>query len=402
MNVVDAFPIQESRDTCSLGTSVDIANRIDNRFYNNFDRQIYDNDRMIDYIIENRHVITNSKFIDQKIDKGLNYLYENQFPSGEFPTYLSLSHDMSNIEDKETIFGNVPIIFDTGLILHTLNLADNKYVENMHSKMIYKMKNNATNFLLDNKESHSVWRFFGKNHYIPPDVDDTSVVFASLVESGTNMSNESLDYMLNYRNSNGIFYVWINSEEWLYPSNPFYNKQSMRLNEIDPGVNTNALYAYSLRKRTQNDVINYLNDMIENESFVNGSSYYPSPYILIYLITKAYSDGNVKELDPSIDTIKRYLLKTQDHDGGWKNDINTALATTSLINLNYRGKHLKKAIEHILNNQNENGSWDIYSVYTQPGDALHATIYFGSYELTTSFSIESLIKYKNYIRHRYR
>lgn len=341
--------------------------------------------RIHNYPIDDICTIKN-KFIDLRIEKGLNYLYENQLPNGDFPVYLSLSLNMSHSSNA-----NVPIVFDTGLILHTLNIADSR-----HTKELYEMKTKAIDFLLNNKESHSVWRFFGKNDYIPPDIDDTSVVFAALVESGVNISDESLDYMLNYRTLDGVFYVWINSEEWLNTSNPYYNKPEFRLNEIDPSVNTNALYAYSLRKRTQNGVIRYLKGIIENESYKNGSAYYSSPYVFIYLITKAYSDGKVKEFKPYLSNIKEYLLKTQNPDGGWGEDINTSMATNALINIGYRGNELEKAIGHILYTQENDGSWDLYSVYTQPGNPI---IYFGSKELTTSFSLEALIKTRVKNRH---
>ncbi|HEY9247048.1 MAG TPA: hypothetical protein VIO11_09400, partial [Candidatus Methanoperedens sp.] len=210
----------------------------------------------------------------------------------------------------------------------------------------------------------------------------TSVAFASLVESGVNISNESLDYMLNYRTPDGVFYVWIDPEEWP---------------KVDPGVNADALYAYSLRKKTQNGVIRYLNDIAENKSFVNVSTYYPSPCVFTYLFTKAYSDGKVNELKPSLNNIKEYLLETQNPDGGWGNDLNTALAATSLINLGFKGEQLEGAIGHILINQDKNGSWDSYGLYIAPGHSLNPPIYFGSQELTTSFSLETLIKYKNNI-----
>lgn len=320
-----------------------------------------------------------NKLINQRIEKGLIYLYNNQFPNGEFPTYLSLSADMDNrdslnMDNRE----NVNVIFDTAFILHTLNLVDDEHTK----EIVNEMRTKAVDFLLDNKEPHGVWRFYGKNSTIPPDIDCTSLAFASLVESGVNISNESLDYMLNYRTPEGVFYVWIDPDEWP---------------KVDPCVNANALYAYSLREKTQNGVIGYLNDIAENASFLNGSAYYPSPYVFTYLFTKAYSDGKVNELKPSLSKIKEYLLETQNPDGGWGNDLNTALATTSLINLGFKGEHLERAIGHILINQDKNGSWDIYGLYIAPGDSLNPIIYFGSRELTTSFSLEALIKYKNNI-----
>lgn len=330
--------------------------------------------------------LPNNKLIDRKIEKGLNYLYENQLPNGEFPTDVSLSPDMSNNSNVTTFFGNVSIIFDTGLILHTLNIADKK------NKKIIEMKNKAIIPLLNNMKEHNVWNFFGKNHYNPPDTDDTSVLFAALVESRVDINDESLDYMLNYKTPNGAFYIWMNSEEWFDPTNPLYNISKFRLNEIDHNVNANVLYAYSLRKRTQYDIIKYLKGVIKNESFKNGSTYYPSPYVFTYLVSKIYFDGKVKELKPHLNKLKEYILETQNIDGGWGNDLDTALATNALINMNYKGDKLKRAIEHILYTQKNNGSWDTYSIYILP----ETPIYFGSEELTTSFNLEALIKYKKY------
>ncbi len=341
------------------------------------------------------------KIIDIKIEKGLNYLYNSQLPDGQFPVYLSFYPDMSNLSNLTSYFGNVSIIFDTGLILHTLNLADNDRV--IKNKKINEMKIKAVNYLLNNMEQQNVWRFFGKYNsgntitFLPPDTDDTSVVYAALVESEVNISDESLDNMLNYRTDDGTFYVWINSEEWLNSSNPYYKGRWIS-NEIDPVVNVNVLYAYSLRNISQNGVIKYLNGIFKNESFKNGSRYYPSPYVFNYMVTKAYYDGNIKELKPYLDDIKEYLLETQNSDGGWGNDLESALATNALINMGYKGEKLEKAIEHILQTQKDNGNWDIYGFYSaydtvRFGEVMNAG-YFGSHALTTSYSLEALMKYR--------
>ncbi len=345
----------------------------------------YGNDEIGQY--RNINVLKFGHYIDKRIEKGLDYLYENQLPNGEFLAYLSLSPDM---ESKK----NISVIADTAFILHTLNIADERHkysVHNGHSeKILNKMRTGAITFLLNHKESHGVWKFFLNDDITPPDVDTTSATFAALVESGVDISDESLDYMLNYRNPDGVFYVWINSDEWLDPSSPFYN-----LNITEHCVNADALYAYSLRQRFQTEVIDYLNDIVKNKSFLNGSTYYPSPYFFTYFITKAYSEGNVKGLEPSINDIEKYLLETQNPDGGWGNDLGTALATISLINLDYDAEPLNRAIRYILNNQNKNGSWNMHFIYIQPGDSIKPTNYFGSQELMTSFNLEALIKYRN-------
>lgn len=114
-------------------------------------------------------------------------------------------------------------------------------------------------------------------------------------------------------------------------------------------------------------------------------------------MTKAYSEGNVKEFEPYLNDMKEYLLETQNTDGGWGNDLDTALATIALINIGFDGDQLENAIYHILYNQENNGSWDIYSFYTA-WDESYPTAYFGSSELTTSFSIQALIKYNKILK----
>ncbi len=340
-----------------------------------------------------KHSNVKSKLIEKRIEKGLEYLHEKQLPNGEFQIYNSYLPDMSDEGNlTKNLLGinlNLTTVFDTGFILHTLNMVDNKKSEGI----VQEMRTKSASFLLDNRELHGVWRFWGKNQpIVPPDTDDTAVIFASLVESRINISDESLDYMLGYRNSEGVFYTWINSEEWLSPSNPGY--AYFKKNNIDANVNADVLYAYSLKNRTQDGIIRYLNNVVENKSFLNGTIYYPSPYAFSYLITKAYSEGRVRELEPSMKDIKDYVLETQKPDGSWGNDMDTALATISLLNVGYEGEQLNKAIGNLMNKQNENGSWDIYGFYIATS---YPPVYYGSQALTTSFSIEALTKYKETI-----
>lgn len=343
----------------------------------------------------NGSTIADQKNVDLGIEKGFNFLYKNQLQNGEFPVNMSFSQDMSKNCSVNEFFGNVSVVYDTAVILHTLSIADKLNIASKNGK-IKKMENASIIFLLNNKEKHGVWRFYGKNSELPPDTDDTSVAFSALVENKVNMSDESLDYISNFRTSDGIFYDWINSGEWLSPNSPYYTKKWI-LNEIDPCFNLDVLYAYSLRNRPQDNVVNYTVSIIENKSFENGSSYYPSPYVFTYLVTKVYADGKVKAFRPYLNNIKEYILKTQNPDGGWGNDFNTALATNALINMGYKGKELENAIGHILRTQKNDGSWDMYGFYTQ-WDNVKPTVYFGSQEITTSYSLEALMKYKGYLK----
>ncbi len=338
-----------------------------------------------------KHSNVKSKLIEKRIEKGLEYLHEKQLPNGQFPSYISYSQDMSNGI-------NMSMLFDTAFIAHTLNLAGDFNDEDT----VQTMKTKTMNFLMENKESHGVWKVRGKSEpAYPPDTDTTAIAFSALIESGVNINDETLDYMLGFRTSEGVFYTWINSEEWLQyfkdldPSSPFYEFYiRVKNNDIEPTVNADVLYAYSLRNRPQSGVIRYLNGIAENKTFINGTLYYPSPYVFTYLVTKAYSEGSVKELEPSIANIKDFIISTQKPDGSWGNDLNTALATVSLLNTGYEGKPLDEAIEHILDSQSKNGTWSSHAFYNT---GTTPPLYYGSQELTTSFNLEALIKYKNTI-----
>lgn len=333
----------------------------------------------------------NSRIIDIEINKGLMYLNNSQLPNGQFPSYISDSPDMTSST-------YVPLLFDTTFIAHTLNLAaDTTSADTTSKKIAQEMQKKTIAYLLENKEKHGVWRVFGKsNTFYPPDNDDTSMAFSAIVESGENISDESLDYMLKFRSPEGVFNMGITDEEWLDPNNPLYEFFKMEI--YDPVVNADILYAYSLRNRNPEDVVKYLNNITKNRSFLNGTIFYPSPYVYSYVVTKAYSEGGVKDLKPSIKILRKYVLATQKSDGGWGNDLDSALATATLLNTGYKGKPVEKAIKHIIGRQHANGSWDAYAFYIGP---LFDPSYFGSPELTTSFSVNALIKYNDqFKKHR--
>ncbi len=321
---------------------------------------------------------TNHKIIDHSIKQGLIYLNNSQLSNGQFPSYIS---DSPNMNDSRYI----PLLFDTTFIAHTLNLAADTYPNEMEQKMRKK----TVDYLLENREKHGVWRIYGKsNTFFPPDTDDTAMAFSAIVESGETISDESLDYILNFRSQEGVFNLQITDDEWLDPTSPLYTFFKMDI--YDAVVNADILYANSLRNRNPEGVVKYLNNITKSKAFLNGTIFYPSPYVYSYVITKAYSEGGVKDLQPSISTLKRYMLSTQKPDGSWGNDLDSALATAALLNIGYEGKSIDKAIKHIIGEQHENGSWDAYAFYSGP---VFDPSYFGSPELTTSFNVEALIKY---------
>lgn len=325
--------------------------------------------------------------IDTGIEKAVSFLKERQLPSGGFPSYISKNPDLAD-------GAYLPLIFDTTFVLHALNFVDS-------DSEVDEIKNKTAGFLLANKEDPGVWRYYGKDPnlssdwsasllvdpYIPPDLDDTAVAFASLREYGIPVEDSGLEYALNFRSPDGLFYTWINEEKWLNQSDPIY--WYYKRNNVDPIVNANMLYALSLSGKQAPEVSDYLNGYIKNNSFAEFTVYYYDPYTQLYMFTRAYADGHVEDLEPSMPVIRDYLLNTQKPDGSWGNELNTSLAAVSLLNTGYKGKALDKAVAYILNTQGNDGGWPKIGFGT--GDIY--PVYVGSEEFTTAFSLEALGKY---------
>jgi len=191
----------------------------------------------------------NHKIIDHRIKQGLIYLNNSQLSNGQFPSYIS---DSPNMNDSRYI----SLLFDTTFIAHTLNIAADTYPNEMEQKMRKK----TVTYLLENREKHGVWRIYGKsNTFFPPDTDDTAMAFSAIVESGETISDESLDYILNFRSSEGVFNLQITDDEWLDPNSPLY--MFFKMDIYDAVVNADILYANSLRNRNPEGVVKYLNNI---------------------------------------------------------------------------------------------------------------------------------------------
>ncbi len=309
--------------------------------------------------------------IDTSIDKALSFLKEHQLPSGEFPMNGSLSPEMTNSAYELEVFGST-------FVLHALGLVK-------PDPAVNEMKNKTGAFLLANKEDPGVWRYWGKYSNIPPDMDDTSTIVASLKENGIPVEESGMDYAFNYRAPDGVFYTFMNEEKWMNSSDIYYPYYKM--NDIDPVVNANMAYALSLIGKPVPEVSVFLNGYIENKSFTERTIYYHIPYSQLYMFTRAYADGHVSDLKPSMPVVREYLLSMQKEDGSWGNELNTSLAAISLMNTGYKGKALDKAINHILKTQRDDGSWPERSFF------VGIMTYWGSEEVSTAFSIEALSKY---------
>lgn len=303
------------------------------------------------------------------IARGISFLKTRQLPSGEFAT---LRAKKSKMDDSSYVKSP----FFTTFILHSLSFL--KELGDINESV-----KKAADFLIAEKDDKDYWRFFGRNSYIPPDLDCTCCALSALYINGVELDYETIaDTLLTYRNSEGAFHTWI-----LDPT--LINNKDVSINPLDHVVNANILFFYSLIRKPLPQVVNYLCSIIKRKNFHN-SPYYDSPFSFIYCLTRAYTDGNVKDLQPILPVIKKYLLEKYDALEKQRDPLKNAQVAVSLINSGYRGYELDKAILNLIYTQDSDDGWPITSFFPFPGKLE----FYGSRELNTAIALEALWKYQ--------
>src|SRR5205085_10219896 len=109
-----------------------------------------------------------------------------------------------------------------------------------------------------------------------------------------------------------------------------------------------------------------------------------------HAFSRAYREGNVTCLESAAPKIREALLASQNKDGSWGNDLETAFGAVTLLNLGYRGDVLDRAIKIILKRQAQDGGWELAPAYR----GAVAPLNYGSRAVTTAVCIEALAKYR--------
>ncbi|MFW9874389.1 MAG: prenyltransferase/squalene oxidase repeat-containing protein [Candidatus Thorarchaeota archaeon] len=303
-----------------------------------------------------------NRMIYSILEKALNFLYEQQLPWGEFPTY-------SYLAEEKGAYGLSP--FATTFVLHALSFAkQNDKINHMCSRGI--------KFILDHYEKPGVWRYYGKYIDLIPDMDDTACALSTLIEYSQKIHPGISSYLLKYRDPQTLLF------------NTWMGHSPVRLeNDIDSVVNANILFLYGLLKKDDliPEVVEFL--IKESECLVcqNSQVWYYSPYFFCYVVSRAYADGMVKALEVTKEWISNYLILSQDENGQWRNQIDTACALIALLNFQNNGGEINKAVQFLIEKQSHDGSWE-EAMFNFP---------FASREITTAFCFEGLTKYSNQV-----
>jgi hypothetical protein len=261
-------------------------------------------------------------------------------------------------------------VFATTFILHALSFVEN-------TSQIRQVKEKAIKFLLSEREDSNLWRYFGKNSTLSPDLDDTACVLAALAKNDTTVQPEICDQLLKYRDpSTGLFRTWVENSP---------NTE----NDIDSIVNANILFLYGILGKSWMipEVVSYLIKEADVLHIQNSQVWYHSPQMFSYAVSRAFNDGHVSELFPARSLLIEHLIFSQQDIGCWCSPLETAFAATALMNFSYDGEAIDHTVKFLLDTQDTNeGSW--------PADFFHIKSEAGSKEMTTAMCIEALTKCK--------
>lgn len=334
--------------------------------------------------------------IENAIRKGVWFLYDHQYPNGEFCCYICPDDEMKMCVTHSNVF-------PTSLIANSI--FDLRYIPEVN-----EILDKAAAFLQYQAMRGGTWNNFTILNPLfpicPPDVDNTACAAIVLQKLGKDFEDNKTLILAN-RNDEGLFYTWFT---WRTRYNPiktywllslralkhpidtcmFWRKTEATRYDIDAVVNANVLFYLGLNKNTA-PVLKYMLDIIEKGKESDCDLWYRNPFTIYYFFSRNYKAG-CAELEPAAQTIKERILLTAKADYSLGESIlDTALGIISLINCGDNSTTLDKAVDHLVGHQNRSGAWQRWGVYYGGPKKLQT---YGSEEMTTGFCLEALALYR--------
>lgn len=331
------------------------------------------------------------------IELGISYLYDHQYPNGEFCCYYAPDDKMQEwcVPDST--------VFPAALIASCL-------LPMKSSAKVEKILTSVAGFLSYQVMRGGVWNYFTKwnplFNYSPADADDT--VFASYVLKSLGVDfPDNTQMLLGNRNSKGLFYTWFvlrpklntNVSYWKTMSRElkrplksilFWFKHECGRNDIDAVVNANILFYLGLSDETE-PIINYLLEIVASDSASSNDHWYKNPFTFYYFLSRNYS--TVTALKPARQTIIDRIYAARKEDGSFGSSVmDTALAISTLINFRHRDQALENAVEYLIGIQKTPGCWE-RNIFFYAGPS--KVVGWGSEEMVTGYCLEALYGYRN-------
>lgn len=312
------------------------------------------------------------------IAAGVAFLSGAQLPNGELPVKTWRPAAPEWVHD--------PSIFATALITTSLG--------GLHGTE--SLRNRACAFIEAQRERHGVWRHWTRGHaqfhYVPPDLDDTSVACVALRQNGRPVPDNRALFVAN-RDDRGLFFSWIslrarwvpNAAYWwislvhmLHPvySIMFYFITPSERHDVDAVVNANVLH-YLGRSKDTEAVVGYLLGILRETRETSCDKWYDSPFVVWYFFSRA-----LRLADEDAASIVLARLRSLEPQSA----LERALAIC--VQLDWNEPPDDDAIRALLDAQLPSGAWPLAPFYKG------GRVRWGSEELTTGFCIEALRRWR--------
>ncbi|MEA2568302.1 MAG: hypothetical protein QOI24_303 [Acidobacteriota bacterium] len=309
---------------------------------------------------------------DAALARAIAFLERSQLPSGEIPVgAFRAGHSARD-----------PSVFPTAIAAHSLSFAPDARV----------VRERALDFLAAEMDRRGVWRHWSREHphhrLIPPDADDTSCATAALRAVGRAVP-DNVPLLLANRDRRGLFRTWLLSREQL--AHPlatwfFFRRTSAKPFDVDAVVNANVLFALGDRAETR-PVVDHLLRVLRANEETSCDKWYEQPFAVWYFFSRA-----LRAIAPEAGD----LITARIAAATPANALESALAACALLDWN-----VTPDLAPLLDAQLPSGAWPRAGLYHGGRKRLSAnafapphpdTPWWGSEELTTSFSIEALTR----------
>jgi squalene-hopene/tetraprenyl-beta-curcumene cyclase len=246
------------------------------------------------------------------------------------------------------------------------------------------------------------WRYFPDCPEISADADDLGQVMQVLQRAGyheeiKNLCNKPVEILLKDRtNKDGGIETWIIPKS----NNTKQEKKQAHFNETkwgkgpDNEVMANFLYGLCLH-----DFDKYKTQIIRSCNFLFGtqhqegyweSRWYYGPYYGTYACLRLFQYHNIT--NENVDKALKYVINTQNKDGGWgingeSDPLNTALALLCIRLFATKNDCIKNGINYLKKSQRTDGSWNaVQFIKPRTNDP------YKSVTLTTAYVLKALVK----------
>ena len=300
--------------------------------------------------------------------RAVDYLSSSQLSDGEFPIYLSSDRSLaSDLRIDSTCFA-------TTFVLYALSSVSDPDVT--------VLKARAFRFLRAEQDEQGTCRYATRRNparaRLYPDLDDTACVSWILRQAGRRFTpNEHI--LRNNRTEEGLFKTWV--------------RPAGLENDVDTVVNANVIL-YLGEDGDTSAARRHLHDAItahrEHETFW----YYEDVAALYYMVSRAalHSAPSLRDLSPIL--IERVSERLDQAICG-SNPLAVALGVCTLLNCGQRHEAgLRKALQALLDSQDQSGFWPRIPFYTGSLPGRRREFWFGSEALTTAFCVQALAQFQ--------